>query len=45
MPKVSNCCGAAMKGEWLDVEMCPDCKEHCSVEDTEEESETNLFIK
>lgn len=27
--KYSECCGAAA-GEYEDVGMCPDCKEHCS---------------
>ena len=26
-----------MRGQWLDVEMCPDCGEHCSIEEEEEE--------
>lgn len=30
---VSNCCGAEMNGMWQDYEMCPDCHEHCEVEE------------
>lgn len=29
--KVSECCGAPM-GDYLDVMICPECKEHCGVE-------------
>ena len=25
----SECCGASMTGEMVDVGICPDCKEHC----------------
>jgi hypothetical protein len=31
--KYSNCCGALMESPWDDIEMCPDCKEHCGVEE------------
>lgn len=30
---LSNCCGADMQmGEWLDIMVCPDCREHCGVD-------------
>ena len=36
---VSNCCGADMNKQtcedgpsFIDLERCPDCKEHCSIE-------------
>jgi hypothetical protein len=35
--KISNCCGAELHSPWDDIEMCPDCKEHCVVEDEEEQ--------
>lgn len=28
----SNCCGAPMTEQWLDTEICPECKEHCNIE-------------
>lgn len=28
----SNCCGAEMSPSYRDMEICPDCKEHCEVE-------------
>ena len=31
---VSDCCGVEM-GEFLDVEICPACREHCSPEKQE----------
>ena len=41
---VSDCCGAEA-GEFLDIEICPDCREHCefveSEEDEEEEESTS----
>ena len=36
---VSNCCTAPMHGAMLDMEMCPDCYEHCEVIDLDEEEE------
>jgi len=30
--KISNCCGAEMC-EWEDIMICPNCQEHCEVED------------
>lgn len=32
---MSNCCGAEMKGAVIDMEICPDCKEHCGVDEEE----------
>jgi len=29
---MSDCCGAPMTGEMIDVGICPECKEHCDVE-------------
>ena len=34
----SECCGAEA-GEYEDAGICPDCKEHCSWVDDEEDSE------
>lgn len=28
----SSCCGAEMTPEYRDIEMCPECHEHCGVE-------------
>lgn len=43
--KYSDCCGAPA-GDFEDVGICPDCREHCEWEDDgeddeEEETETN----
>lgn len=32
----SNCCGAEA-GEYLDIGICPDCKEHCDFEEEEDD--------
>ena len=40
---ISSCCSADMTGVWLDTEICPDCKDHCSIEDVTEEDEANLM--
>ena len=32
----SNCCGAEVKGDMLDFDLCPECKEHCEFETDEE---------
>lgn len=40
---ISSCCSADMTGVWLDIEICPDCKEHTSIEDVTEEDEANLM--
>lgn len=34
---VSNCCGASMSGIVRDIEICPDCHEHCGVIQEDEE--------
>ena len=31
--KTSNCCGAYMNEIFQDVEICPDCKEYCGLEE------------
>lgn len=41
---VSNCCGAEMDGVVEDMGICPDCKEHCSIEELEEETETVMGL-
>lgn len=28
---ISNCCGATMRGAMIDMEVCPECREHCEV--------------
>ena len=34
----SDCCGAKMSGEMVDVGICPDCREHCeAVEEWEDD--------
>ena len=38
--KVSNCCGAEMKSPLDEMEICPDCKEHCAVEEEDDEEMT-----
>lgn len=35
---VSDCCGAEA-GEFLDIEICPDCREHCEFVESEEGGE------
>lgn len=37
MSKVSNCCGAIMNSMWIDYEMCPDCHDHCEIEEEDNE--------
>lgn len=32
MDKYSSCCGVEMNSDYADRLICPDCKEHCSVE-------------
>lgn len=39
MSFLSECCGAAMTGEMIDVGLCPACKEHCEVYDEDEDLE------
>lgn len=39
---VSDCCGAEMTGEMVDVGICPECHEHCEVEETEEEDDQTV---
>jgi hypothetical protein len=39
MIKLSSCCGAEMRGAVADMGICPDCKEHCGVEEEEMEDE------
>ena len=34
--KISNCCGAEMR-EAEDLMICPDCKEHCGIEEFDPE--------
>lgn len=34
---VSNCCGAYMNDVSVDMGICPDCKEHCAVDEESEE--------
>ena len=36
---VSDCCGAEA-GEFLDIEICPDCREHCEFVESEEGEES-----
>ena len=33
----SNCCGVEMDGQYLDMLMCPECKDHCGVEKENEQ--------
>jgi len=41
--KVSNCCGYEIGDpHYLDIGICPDCKEHCDFEEIDEEEETDL---
>jgi len=42
--KISNCCGADMK-EYEDASICPNCKEHCEIEefDFEGSEKEDLF--
>lgn len=35
---ISDCCGAEA-GEMLDIEICPECKEHCEFVESEEDGE------
>lgn len=35
--KHSNCCGALMSSPFDDIEMCPECHEHCGFQEDEEE--------
>ena len=35
---VSDCCGVEA-GEFLDIEVCPVCREHCEWVDTDDEEE------
>lgn len=37
MSYLSNCCGAEMHDPYLDMEICPICKEHCGLEFIPEE--------
>lgn len=39
MINLSNCCSAEMKGDYLDMKLCPDCKEHCEVDIVEGDRE------
>ena len=36
---VSDCCSFRMRGYYLDAELCPSCKEHCTIVDLSEEDE------
>jgi hypothetical protein len=40
MTAISNCCGAPMSGEMIDVGICPECHEHCEAEYPEEQENT-----
>ena len=44
MPYVSDCCGVEV---YCDIDICSDCKEHCTVVNYEEDNEydTNLKFK
>jgi len=43
--KTSVCCGAEITGVGLDYEICPDCLEHCEMEDeNEDENEDNIQV-
>lgn len=35
MGYISDCCGAYMSGDMVDIGICPDCGEHCEVVDEE----------
>ena len=35
---ISDCCGVEA-GEFLDIEICPRCREHCEFVDDEEDDE------
>jgi hypothetical protein len=45
MTFISNCCGAEMYGMWEDSEICPDCQEHCGLEEVKEEIESHCGLK
>lgn len=41
--KISNCCGYEIGDPYyLDIGLCPACKEHCDFEEIDEEEETDL---
>ena len=39
MDKYSSCCGVEMSSEYSDRLICPDCKEHCGVEEVKNDME------
>lgn len=41
---VSNCCGAEMNEAYRNIQICPECKEHCDLEDCDEIKEKNLIM-
>jgi hypothetical protein len=34
---LSTCCGAEMKGEEINMAICPDCHEHCTIDEEEQD--------
>lgn len=39
MNKYSSCCGAMMNSDYADRLICPDCKEHCGVDEIKDDME------
>jgi len=34
---ISDCCGVEMTSDMLDYEICPDCREHCTIIEIDED--------